>query len=137
MKLPQATIRYDRSDQDRLRRALEIPIDDLGIRVALLLDQLTMVFSATPTFDLARSSCFVMTLTANVTSSTLINGRAGQLFTIILKQDGTGGRTYVAPTNVKGSMVISAGANTVSAQDYRYDGSSGNAYATSPGVVGM
>jgi hypothetical protein len=102
-----------------------------------LLDELVLPFSATPIFDLARASCFVMTLTANVTNSTLINGRPGQPFRIVLKQDPAVARTYVPPTNLKGSMVISAGLSTVSAQDYVFIASLGNAYATSPGVVGM
>jgi hypothetical protein len=137
MKLPQAPDRYDRRDQDALRRALEIPLDDLLGRSPLLLDELVLVFSATPVFDLARASCFVMILTANVTSATLVNGRPGQPFRIILKQDNVGGRTYVPPTNIKGSMVISGAANSVSAQDYCFIAALGNAYATSPGVVGL
>jgi hypothetical protein len=136
-KLPEAPERYDRTNEDQFRRAVEIPLDDLLGKSPLLLDELVLPFSATPIFDLSRASCFVMTLTANVTSSTLINGRPGQPFRIILKQDPAVARTYVPPTNLKGSMVISAGLSTVSAQDYVFIASLGNAYATSPGVVGM
>jgi hypothetical protein len=137
MILPGATDRYDRADQDQLRRALEIPLEDAAQKLALLLDQITMPFSATPVFDAGRTSVFVMTLTANVTSSTLTNLRAGQSIRFILRQDGTGGRTFVWPTNVKGAMVISGALNTTSAQEFCGDSSMGNAYAVSPGVVGM
>jgi hypothetical protein len=137
MKLPAATARYDQQDQDALRAALEQPLDDVTSKLAILLDQLTLPFSATPTFDAGRTSVFVMVLTGNVTSSTLANGRPGQPLRFILRQDGTGARTFAWPTIVKGAMVISAGANTTSAQDFCVDGSNGNAYATSPGVVGM
>jgi hypothetical protein len=96
-----------------------------------------LAFSATPVFDASVRDSFEMAaLTANVTSSTLINVTPGQRLTWKLTQDGTGGRTFVWPTNVKGAMTISAGANTASSQEFEV-GLDGNAYAISPGVTGM
>src|SRR5262249_50755941 len=54
----------------------------------------TVAFSATPSFDASAGSSFQMTLTGNVTFSTFSNGKAGQTYTFILKQDGSGGHTF-------------------------------------------
>lgn len=133
----QAPTQYDPRDQDRMRSAVAAAVDDVAQLSPLVAGQITMPFSATPDFDASRAPTFVMTLTANVTSSTLSKARDGQPFVVILKQNGTGGWTFAWPSNVKGAMVISGGANTVSAQEFRFDKQSGNAYAISPGVVGM
>lgn len=137
MILPRATDRYDRTDQDQMRGAIALAVDDVAQLAPFVRGQITMPFSATPDFDASRAAVFVMTLTANVTSSTLSKATDGQPVVVMLKQDGTGSRTFVWPTNMKGTMVISAGINTVSAQEFRFDKTSGNAYAISPGVVGM
>jgi hypothetical protein len=59
-----------------------------------------VVFSATPVFDASVASDFEITLTGNVTSSTLVNLSPGQVITFIIHEDGTGGRTFAAPGNV-------------------------------------
>lgn len=59
-----------------------------------------VVFSATPVFDASLGNVFEITLTGNVTSSTLINTSPGQSLTFIWNQDGTGGRTVVPPANL-------------------------------------
>jgi len=105
----------------------------LGIRTGVA----SLPFSATPIFDAGTLSVFRLSLTANVTSSTLINGTDGQLLAWVIKQDPAVARTFAWPANVKGAMVISAGLSTVSAQAFVFDGPSGNAYALSPGVVGQ
>lgn len=133
----QAPEQYQRSDQDRFRSAVALAVDDVAQLAPLVRGQITMPFSATPDLDASRASIFVMTLTANVTSSTLSKATDGQPIRVVLKQNGAGGWTFAWPTNMKGTMVISAGINTVSAQTFVYDKASGNAYATSPGVVGM
>jgi hypothetical protein len=96
----------------------------------------TVPFSATPVFDAALGNTQKMTLTGNVTSSTLINppdaGQSQQL-TLIIAQDATGGRTFAYPANIKGGMVVGSAANAVSVQTFRYDG--GNWRAETPGVV--
>lgn len=71
---------------------------------------ITVAFSPTPVFDCSTANpihaVFALTLTGNVTSSTLINVRQGQLVTFQLNQDGTGGHTFVWPTNVTGASNV-------------------------------
>lgn len=93
----------------------------------------TVTFSATPTFDASTASTFKLTLTGNVTSSTLSNAVAGQPINIEVCQDGTGGRTFVPPTNVQGWVTIPSGASACIMQDLVYDGT--NAVASSAGTV--
>ncbi len=95
----------------------------------------TVTFSATPTFDASLGNTQKITLTANVTSSTLSNATAGQTINFLICQDGTGSRTFVWPTNVKGGMTIGSTLSTCSAQDFIFDGT--NAYALSAGVTNM
>lgn len=92
--------------------------------------QVTVTFSATPVFNANLANAFKLTLTANVTSSTLTNADAGQMIQFELCQDGTGGRTFVAPTNVLNMGTISATANACSVQEFWFDGS--NAVAVGP-----
>jgi hypothetical protein len=89
-------------------------------------------FSSTPTFDAALGNTQRITLTGNVTSSTLSNASAGQWLYFLICQDSTGGRTFAWPANVKGGMTIGSAASTCSAQSFVFDGS--NAYAVSSGV---
>ncbi|MBI4443517.1 MAG: hypothetical protein HY649_09115 [Acidobacteria bacterium] len=95
----------------------------------------TVTFGATPTFDAGLGNSFKLTLTANVASSTLSNAQTGQQISFLICQDGTGSRTFVWPTNVKGGMTIASTMSTCSAQTFLYDGT--NAYALSSGVTGM
>jgi len=94
-----------------------------------------VTFSTTPTFDASLGNTQKITLTANVTSSTLSNATAGQTINFLICQDGTGSRTFVWPTNVKGAMTIGSTLSTCSAQDFIFDGT--NAYAVSSGVTNM
>lgn len=88
----------------------------------------TVTFSATPTFDASVTNTFALTLTGNVTSSTLSNATAGQSLTFILCQDATGSRTFAWPVNVIGAGTIIPTASKCSMQSFKYDGT--NAYAT-------
>jgi hypothetical protein len=94
-----------------------------------------VTFSATPTFDASLGNTQKITLTDNVTSSTLSNATTGQQLDFLICQDGTGSRTFVWPTNVKGGMTIGATLSTCSAQNFIFDGT--NAYALSAGVTNM
>lgn len=81
-------------------------------------------FSATPAFDVANASTLFITLTGNVTSSTITNPVDGQIITIFVKQDGVGGRTFVWPTDVvlrSGSYPVASGTNDVSAIELIFD----------------
>jgi len=95
--------------------------------------QVTTTFSATPTFDASAGNGFKMTLTGNVTSSSVTNPTAAQTITFVITQDSTGGRTFVWPTNFKGASAIAPDANLVSVQSFYYDGSFWR--ATGPGMT--
>ena len=84
--------------------------------------QITVAFSATPTFDASKANVFKMTLTGNVTSSTLSNALIGQELIFDICQDGTGGRTFVPPANVLQWSPIPSTLNTCSVQFYTFDG---------------
>jgi len=94
-----------------------------------------VTFSATPTFNARDGNTQKITLTGNVTSSTLSNATMGEQIHFLICQDGTGSRTFVWPTNVKGGMTIGATLSTCSAQNFIFDGT--NAYALSAGVTNM
>lgn len=81
-------------------------------------------FSATPTFDASKFACpvFTITLTGNVTSSVVTNPKAGQRITFIITQDGTGSRTFAWPATFHGASNIGSDANSVTVQDFVYDG---------------
>ena len=93
----------------------------------------TVTFSATPTFDCGKGTTHKITLTGNVTSSTLSNCSAGQPVMMIICQDGTGSRTFTWPGTMKGGMTIGSTASKCSAQSFVFDGT--NAYATGTGVT--
>jgi hypothetical protein len=108
------------------------PITARVIVPADLPGQVATSFSATPVFDASAGTSFTITLTGNVTSSSVTNPTAG-IITFIITQDGTGGRTFVWPANVKGESNIGSDANSVSVQSFIYDGT--NWRATGPGSV--
>lgn len=84
-----------------------------------------VAFSATMTFDAALGSIFTTTLTGNVTAPTIANAVIGQVITIYIAQDGTGGRTFVFPANVQlrgGGYIVSDDANAVSTIKLYFDG---------------
>ncbi|MBI4460384.1 MAG: hypothetical protein HY648_10050, partial [Acidobacteria bacterium] len=111
------------------------PLSRLDVSGAIRSTMETVTFSATPTFNASLGNSFKITLTNNVTSSTLSNTVAGQQISFLICQDSTGSRTFVWPTNVKGGMTIGRTLSTCSAQTFLYDGT--NAYALSSGVTGM
>lgn len=93
----------------------------------------TVSFSTTPVFDASLGQVQELTLTGNVSASTIINLSEPQLIIFVIKQDATGGRTFTWPTNVFGAMTIDSPANTVNVQSFiTTDGA--NLYATSIGV---
>lgn len=94
-----------------------------------------VVFSATPAFDASTFALptFTITLTGNVTSSSVSNAVAGQTITFVITQDGTGGRTFAWPANFKGASIIGSAASSVTVQSFVYDGTSWR--GVSPGLV--
>lgn len=83
-----------------------------------------VAFGATPVFNagLAAFPTFTMTLTGNLTSSSVTNATAGQIITFIITQDATGGRTFAWPPNFKDPPAIAPDATLVSVSAFVYDG---------------
>lgn len=89
----------------------------------------TVSFTPTPAFNATSFNGFEMTLTGNVTSSTLSGFSDGQTIVFVIKQDATGGRTFVPPSNVHGWQTINPAANSYSVQSFIVD-NSGNVEAS-------
>ncbi len=83
----------------------------------------TISFSATPVFD-ASKTFQTLTLTGNVTSSTVSNAVTGEFMEINLCQDGTGGRTFVWPTSFKNTPPVQSTASQCTRSLWRWDGTS-------------
>lgn len=96
-----------------------------GTRISSALT--TVTFSATPTFNASLGNSFLITLTGNVTSSTLSNPASGQIITLRVCQDSTGSRTFVPPTNVLNMGTIDSTASACSSQTFIYDGTNAQA----------
>lgn len=98
-----------------------------------------VTFSATPTFiATSQDQLFTMTLTGNVTGSTL--GMTGlptpSIVTFELTQDATGGRTFVWPSNVLNpppSVLPAPGAVTVA--QFIWDGTNARAVTPAPASI--
>lgn len=95
----------------------------------------TVTYSATPTFNAALGGTQAITLTGNVTSSTLTNTIDGQKVKFRIVQDSTGGRSFAWPTNVKGGMTIDSSipANAVCIQEFETVGAT--LYPASVGAI--
>ena len=89
-------------------------------------------YSSTPVFNAALGLEFKITLTGNVTSSSFIGGTVGpSLIAFRIVQDGTGGRTFVWPTNVRNGGIVNTDANGRSLQLFAVD-SDGSLDAVGP-----
>jgi len=95
----------------------------------------TLTFSTTPVFDASTASTFKLTLTGNVTSSTLTNAVAGEPLAFEICQDATGGRTFVAPTNIQGWVTIPTAANACVLETFIHDGTNAVADGDTAGQV--
>jgi hypothetical protein len=82
-----------------------------------------LTWTATPTFDLSIALIQEITLAGNVTSSAIANVLPGQIFTLIIHQDGTGGRTFVPPGSVPLNP-IDPGVSATSVQSFIVDAAS-------------
>ena len=94
----------------------------------------TVASSATPTFSTAFLSS-INTLTANVTSFTLIAGADGQEKILTFCQNGTGSFTVAPPANVHGFFTVGATASLCSTQTFVYSGGQAAWLAASTGVT--
>lgn len=85
----------------------------------------TVAFSSAPAFNSSNQlSVFDITLTGNVTTPTLTGVKGVIVF--IIRQDGSGSRTFAWPANVFGGTSVGSTANQVTVQSFAFDGS--NAY---------
>lgn len=96
---------------------------------------MTHSFSAAPVFDAQQASSHIISLTGNVTSSTLANGSQGQEVTLMIQQDPATARTWVWPANVFGGMTIGATLSKWNTQTFMKTGA--NWYATGPGTTNL
>lgn len=94
----------------------------------------TLTFSATPAFNMRHGGYKKITLTNNVTSSTVTNPSDGQELTFEICQDGVGGRTFAWPADVRGEEAIGATLSTCSTQKFIYDSGAVAWLALSPMV---
>lgn len=95
-----------------------LPINQGGRGAAVALGNI----SGTQAFDGSNTNSWTATLTGNITASTFTGGVAGMLYTFVLTQDGTGGRTFVWPTNFIDPPTIAPEANSVSVATFFFDG---------------
>lgn len=87
--------------------------------------QHTVAFTATPTFDAGTTENWKMTITGNVTSSTLIGAEAGMFLKWEICQDNVGSHTFVWPSQLQNPLAIVATANTCTTEIFYYDGTNG------------
>jgi hypothetical protein len=93
-----------------------------------------VAFSTTPAFAYGNGvNTFEITLTGNVSSSSVSGAVAGQSANFIICQDGTGSRTFTWPASFHGAMTIGSTASKCNGQSFAYDGT--NYYAMSSGVT--
>jgi hypothetical protein len=103
------------------------PVSFVG---ALVIPSVTVTFSATPAFAAGSSSKFYLTLTGNVTSSSITGMVKDQMVIFQIAQDGTGGRSFVWPAVVKNAGIVKAAPGAISIQAFTFDGS--NFYPLGP-----
>ncbi|MGB6874976.1 MAG: hypothetical protein WBD87_02980 [Candidatus Acidiferrales bacterium] len=89
-----------------------------------------VTFSATPAFAAGQYDTFEMTLTGNVTSSTISSAMTGERISFTVCQNSTGGFTFAWPTGFRGAGTIGTAASTCSSQLFWYDGTSYFAIST-------
>lgn len=90
----------------------------------------TVTYSATPSFagnSAAAINVFDITLTGNVTSSTISGLQAGSIVQFIIRQNATGGYTFAWPSNVNNPPSVNTVASSKSTANFMVD-SSGNLY---------
>ena len=92
---------------------------------------ISVTYSPTPVFNAANSNGFQMTLSGNITSSTISGVTAGQLIAFYFAQDSVGGRTVSWPSSFVGTLQPDPTPSAVSVMLFRAD-LTGNFRAVSP-----
>lgn len=94
----------------------------------------SVTFSSTPTFTRSNPNQeWSITLTGNVTSSSLSGASAGDILVFNIIQDATGGRTFAWPTGFGEACTIASAASIGTKQTFYWDGSA--AHALTPCVT--
>ncbi|HJX51910.1 MAG TPA: hypothetical protein VJ801_04010 [Polyangia bacterium] len=75
-------------------------------------------YSSAVTFDVREAAKFDLTLTGNVSSSTLVNPVSGQWLVFLISQDSVGNRTFVWPTTLTNPGPIGPQPYTTSVQAF-------------------
>ena len=88
----------------------------------LVVGTTAVTFTSTPTFNSATSVYFSITLTGNVTSSTLSNAIDGRVVYFNICQDATGDRTFTWPASVLNAPTIGSAASVCTSASFIYDG---------------
>jgi hypothetical protein len=94
----------------------------------------TVPFSASVQFNCTLVDgpiTFDLTLSGNVTSSTLLAPFAGQIVTFIISQNATGGYTFAWPSNVQNPGIVNGAPNSVTTQSF-VARANGNLYPIGP-----
>jgi hypothetical protein len=92
------------------------------LETSLVVGTQSVTFNATPTFNSSASTLFRMTLTGNVTSSTISNAATGRIIYFNICQDATGSRTFAWPTSVLTSPTVGTAASFCTSVGFIYDG---------------
>ncbi len=87
------------------------------------------------TFDASLGNMFELIMSANVTSSTLINAQPGQWLDFIICQGGGGPWTFAWPSNVYGGGTVGTTNGPCSTQQFYVSGS--NAWAAGPMTINV
>jgi hypothetical protein len=100
------------------------PLVTADLPASISFGTVAVPFNAVPAFNAAlfAEPTFLMTLTGNVTSSSVTGATAGQTINFVITQDGTGGRTFAWPSNFKGASAIGPDPSSVSVQSFVFDG---------------
>lgn len=94
-----------------------------------LIPNTALAFSATPTFAATNNVSYSMTLTGNVTSSSISGTPAnGNILSLTLVEDATGGRTMVFPGNfiLPLGFAFNTAATATNALTFKFDGTNWN-----------
>ena len=91
----------------------ETDLADMGCAV--------VAFSATPAFNASAASCFEITLTGAVTSSTLTGELPGRTLSWTITQNLIGGHPFVWPIEVGDACTVATAANAVTLVEARVD----------------
>jgi hypothetical protein len=101
-----------------------IQVDNLTVLGAAIFGSgmSTVAWSATPIFDFTNTVGQSITLTGNVTSSTVTGATSGRLYCFQIAQDGVGNWSFVWPANFKGATSVDKTPSTTTHQLFWYDG---------------